>query len=90
MPSVLALLPPWAILSALLGVMHGALFHLFFGDRVQRLPTEVLVALAASVTGGLVGTMIPPAVLAIGDTNLIATAIAAWMGLGVARLLRFC
>ena len=90
MPSVAALLPPWAVLSALLGVMHGALFHLLFGSRVERLPTVVLVGLTASVTGGLIGTMIPPAILAIGDTNLIATAISAWIALGVARLLRFC
>lgn len=89
-PSLAVVFPPWAVLSALLGVMHGALFHLLFGDRAGRLPTEVLVGLAASLTGGLIGTMIPPAILAIGDTNLIATAISAWMALGVARLLRFC
>lgn len=88
--TLLAVLPPWAVLSALLGVMHGALFHLLFGDRVQKLPAEVVMALAASVAGGLVGTMIPPAILAVGDTNLIATAISAWGALSVARLFRFC
>jgi hypothetical protein len=34
--------------------------------------------------------MIPPAVLAIGETNLIATAMSAWLALVIARLFRFC
>lgn len=81
--------PPWAALSAVLGAMHGALFHLLFGDRLVTLPTAVFLGLVASLAGGLVGTMIPPALLAIGDTNLIATAIGAWAALGAARILRF-
>jgi hypothetical protein len=88
--TLLMLLPPWLVLAALLGCMHAALFHLLFGNRVGRLPLEILVGLLASMAGGLLGTMIPPAVLAIGDTNLIATATSAWMALGIARLFRFC
>lgn len=88
--SALGLLPPWAVLAALLGVLHGALFHLFFGPHVSRLPIQVLLGLAASTAGGLLGTMIPPAILAIGETNLIATTICAWLALAIARLFRFC
>ena len=70
--------------------MHGALFHLLFGARVRQLPVAVLIGIVASILGGLLGTMIPPAVLEIGDTNLIATTSAAWLALGIARLFRFC
>ncbi len=89
-PPIIGLVPPWALLSALIGLMHGALFHVLFGNKVRHLPVEVLIGLIASVLGGFVGTMIPPAVLEIGDTNLIATTIGAWLALGIARLFRFC
>jgi hypothetical protein len=78
------------VLSALIGLMHGALFHLLFGSRVRQLPVAVVIGIVASLLGGLLGTMIPPAVLEVGDTNLIATTAAAWLSLGIARLFRFC
>lgn len=84
-----AIVPPWAALAAVLGTMHGAMFHLLFGGHIGRLPLAVAIALPASLVGGLVGTMIPPAIIAIGDTNLIATGLGAWIALGIARALRF-
>ena len=82
-----ALIPPWAALSAVIGTMHGALFHLFFGSHVSRLPGAVVIALTASLIGGLIGTMIPPAIVSIGDTNLISTAVTVWLALGAARFM---
>jgi len=87
---VLGLFPPWAVLSALLGVMHAALFHLLFGQHVRRLPAQIALGLVASTAGGLLGTMIPPTVVAVGETNLIATTVCAWLALAIARLFRFC
>jgi hypothetical protein len=89
-PTFIVYVPPWVVLAALLGLLHGALFHLFFGQRLSQLPKQVVLGLGASLLGGLVGIMIPPAVLAIGDTNLIATTAFAWIALGIARVLRFC
>jgi hypothetical protein len=82
--------PPWFVLAAFLGVMHGALFHLILGSHVRQLPTALAVGMAGGVVGGFIGTMIPPAVLAIGETNLIATGVTAWLALVIARLFRFC
>ena len=90
MQQVLVFLPPWVVLAALLGIMHGALFQLLFGQRMRQLATALLFGLAGSILGGLVGTMIPPAIFMIGETNLIATTLAAWAGIGIAHLLRFC
>ena len=89
-PQIIGFVPPWALLSALIGVMHGALFHLVAGQRVRQLPLQILIGLFAGVAGGFVGTMIPPAILEIGDTNLISTSVAPWAVLGIARLFRFC
>ena len=88
--STIILIPPWVVLAALLGVMHAALFHLLFGNRIRRLPLVVVIGFIASLGGGFLGTMIPPAVLSIGETNLIATGLCAWAALGLGRLFRYC
>ncbi|MPZ14483.1 MAG: hypothetical protein GEU73_08685 [Chloroflexi bacterium] len=84
------LIPPWAAMSAVLGGMHGALFHLVFGHGVRQLLAQLVIGAGASTVGGLAGTIIPSAGLAVGDTNLIVTAIFAWAALGIARLFRLC
>jgi hypothetical protein len=90
MEDVIASVPPWAALATFLGVMHGALFHLFFGSGFRQLGAQLSLGALASLAGGLVGTIIPPAIFAIGETNLLATALGAWLTLGIARLFRFC
>ena len=90
MQGLVASVPPWAALAAFLGIMHGALFHLCFGSGFRQLGAQLVVDASASVAGGLLGTMIPPAIFAIGETNLVATALCAWLTLGIARLFRFC
>lgn len=84
------IVPPWAALASVVGVFHGALFHLLLGTRLDHLPRAVSFGIGGSLSGGLLGTVIPPAILAIGDTNLIATTACAWTLLGLARLFRFC
>ncbi len=90
MPSLVAALPPIAVLAAFVGLMHGALFHLLFGRGFRQLGMQLLIGTVGGVLGGVMGSMIPPAILAVGDTNLIATTICAWLALGIARLFRFC
>jgi hypothetical protein len=90
-PLLLYLLPPpWAVLAAVLGIVHASVFYVLFGERLPQLPFALAFGLTGSVVGAFVGTIIPPAVLAIGDTNLIATAAAAWLVLLAGRLFRFC
>ena len=88
--SVLGWLAPWVVLAGLVGLFHGALFHLLFGSAIRQIPRAVGIAVGGSVLGGAIGTVIPPAVLAIGDTNLIATTACAWTALALARLFRIC
>jgi hypothetical protein len=89
-PTFVVYVPPWVVLAALIGLLHGALFHLLFGQRPGQLPKQVVLGLVGGLIGGLVGIIIPPAVLAIGDTNLMATTAIAWIALGIARVFRFC
>jgi hypothetical protein len=90
MQDVIASVPPWAVLATFLGIMYGALFHLFFGSGFRQLGAQLVIGAVGALVGGLVGTMIPPAILAVGETNLLATAVGAWLALGIARLFRFC
>lgn len=83
-------IPPWALVAGLFGIIHGSLFHILFGAALRQLPPALGIALAGSLTAGLLGTAIPPATLAIGEANLIATAIGAWLALGIGRLFRLC
>ena len=64
-PTLIVYIPPWVVLAALLGLLHGAIFHLLLGQRLGHLPRQVAIGLVAGLLGGLAGTMIPPAVLAI-------------------------
>jgi len=88
--SVLYAVPPAALLAAFVGLMHGALFHLLLGHGFRQLGIQLVLGTLGGILGAIVGSMIPPAILAIGDTNLIATTICAWLTLGIARLFRFC
>ena len=90
MPLPIVIIPPWSVLSAIVGIFHGSLFHLFFGSRLPQLPAILSFGVAGGLLGGLLGIWIPPAVLAIGDTNLIAASAGAWTALAVGRLFRFC
>ena len=89
-PTLIVYFPPWVVLAALLGLLHGAVFHLLLGQRLAHLPRQMAIGLVSSLAGGLIGIMIPPAVLAVGDANLIATTASAWAALGIARVFRFC
>ena len=90
MVSVLYSFPPTAVLAAFVGLMHGALFHLVLGRGFRQLVIQLVLGTLGGLLGAVVGSMIPPAILAIGDTNLIATTLCAWLVLGIARLFRFC
>lgn len=71
-------------------MFHGALFHVLFGEALYQIPRAAAFGLGGSLAGGWIGTVIPPAIWAVGDTNLIATAIGAWCALGLGRLFRVC
>jgi hypothetical protein len=88
--SVVAAFPPTVVLAAFVGLMHGALFHLLFGRGFRQLGMQLLLGTLGGILGAVAGSMIPPTILAIGDTNLIATTVCAWLVLGIARLFRFC
>jgi hypothetical protein len=79
-------LPPWILLAALVGVASGALFHLLFSPRLERLPLYVLVGVVSALLVGWVGVQLGPTPWSIGEAHLLAICGAAWSALAIARL----
>jgi|GEM_PF-6427741 hypothetical protein len=85
----LAGLPPWTVLAGIVGMANAALFFLIAGRPLLRLPLYL-------VCGGAVAALVQPLStllgdsggwLLVGEVSLPLVALAAWLAVGVARLL---
>jgi hypothetical protein len=84
---VLGLFAPWTVMAAVLGMASGAVFFLLFGKSLRQLPAYV-------AAGALVAAVAQPASAAsgywwgVGEVSVPLTVVAAWVALGVARVVR--
>ncbi|MDQ3809917.1 MAG: hypothetical protein M3336_06455 [Chloroflexota bacterium] len=86
---LLAPLPPWLMLAALLGVINGAASFMLIGRHVSRLAWYVALGVCAAGLGQVVGLAAhAPAPLKIGDLNVLSSSAAVWLVIGSARLAR--
>ncbi len=81
--SVLAPFPPGLFLALLLGIIYGALSHLFFGRHWLRLPLFVLVGAAGCALVWVAGIRLLPQLPAPGGLPLFEASIVAWLLLGI-------
>ncbi len=82
----LAPLPPWLVLSGLLGVINAAAGFMLIGRHVSRLAWYVVLGVFAAGLGQVVGGAVQaPEPLKIGDVNLLTTSMGAWMVIVAAR-----
>jgi hypothetical protein len=85
--AVLAMLPPWVVLSGLLGVINGAAAFMLIGRAMTRLAWYVVLGIFAAGLGQVVGGALQaPEPLKIGDVNVLMTSIGAWMVISAARV----
>lgn len=83
----MTLLPPWLVLAALLGVLNGAASFMLIGRHVRGLAWYVLLGIFAAGLGQVVGGALNmPQPLKIGDVNVLASSIGAWMVIAAARV----
>jgi hypothetical protein len=89
---LLFLLPPWATLAALVGVVQGALGYLALGRHLRAFPLYLAIGVGAAVLSqALAYALLPPAgPLALGEVHLPAVALGAWGALAVARRSGVC
>jgi len=84
---MLALLPPWLLITPLIGVIHGSLFFIVMGRRPSSLPVYLALGIAAaSLMQAL--ELVPPGAppFSVGEVNLISTSIATWAVILVSRI----
>ena len=84
--AVLGSVPIWLIITPLVGVINGAVFFLLVGRRpVSLFIYLALACLAASAVQalGIFEAGAPP--FSLGDVQLVAVSVAAWLALAAAR-----
>ncbi len=84
--SLLANVPPWLLLAALVGVINGAACFVLVGRRILHLPWYALLGALAGGLGQVVGAaMEVPSPIQIGELNLLAASVGAWLLVLLAR-----
>jgi hypothetical protein len=86
MDALLQVLPPWLVIVPLIGLINAALFFVIAGRRSIGLPLYAFVAIAAATavqSFGIARAGEPP--LSLGEVNLVATSVGAWVSLVVIR-----
>jgi hypothetical protein len=90
LPAALGPLPPWLVLSGLLGIINAAACFMLVGRTISRLAWYAVLGIFASGLGQVVGSALQaPQPLKIGDLNVLAASVGAWTVLLAARLARF-
>lgn len=83
----LAPLPPWLVLSGLLGAINAAACFMLIGRHLSRLAWYVTLGVFAAGLGQVVGGAIQmPEPLKIGDVNVLSTSLGACLVIAAARL----
>ena len=84
---MLALLPPWLLITPLIGLIHGSLFFILAGRRPSSLPVYLALGIAAaSLMQAL--QLVPPGAppFSLGEVNLVATSVATWFVILASRI----
>ena len=83
----LALIPPWLVLAGLIGVVNAAACFMLIGRRLSHLAWYAVLGALAAGLGQVFGTALnAPDPVKIGDLNVLAASLAAWVVVLVARL----
>jgi hypothetical protein len=83
----LAALPPWLLLAALVGVINAAACFMLVGRRISHLGWYAVLGALAAGLGQVFGAAIQaPEPVKIGDLNVLAASVAAWLVVLVARV----
>jgi hypothetical protein len=76
-------LGPALLLAILVGLFHASLYVLIRGNAGGRLPVIVLASILGAWAGDALGGRLGINLLTIGDFNLLAASVVAWIGIGI-------
>ena len=84
---ILALLPPWLLITPLIGIIHGSLFFLIVGRRPSSLPVYLTIGVATASLAQALQIVPPgPPPFSLGEVHLVATSVATWVVMLVSRV----
>lgn len=84
---LLAIVPPWLVMAALLGVINAAACFLLLGRRLGHLAWYAAIGALAAGVGQVFGAAVQaPEPVKVGELNVLAASVAAWVVLVAARL----
>jgi hypothetical protein len=74
---------PALLLAILVGLFHASLYVLIRGNAGGRLPIIVLASILGAWAGDALGGRLGINLLTIGDFNLLAASVVAWIGIAI-------
>jgi hypothetical protein len=85
--AIMALLPPWLLITPLIGIIHGSLFFLLAGRRPSSLPVYLTIGVAAASLAQALQLVPPgPPPFSLGEVQLVVTSVATWAVMLASRL----
>ena len=81
-------MPPYVLLSILLGGTYGAIFHLWRGKKFRDLVIYVLAGIIGFALGQGLGNLLGFTVFLIGPLHIVEATIVSWVSLFVVQWLK--
>jgi len=81
-------MPPYLLLSLLIAVLYGALFHLWRGKTFRELLLYLGAAIAGFALGEVAGSIAGLPLFTVGQVHIVEASLASWSFLFIARWLK--
>jgi len=79
---------PYFVLAVLIGLIYGAIFHLWRGKRVKDIVYYSGAGVVGFGLGQTLGVMLGRQVFSVGPLHIIEASLASWLVLFLARWLK--
>lgn len=81
-------MPPYLLLSFLLGAVYGTVFHLWRGENFKDLALYFVAGILGFILGQAVGNILGLEFLLIGPLHIVEATLVSWAGLFVAQWIK--
>ena len=81
-------MPPYLLLSFLLGGIYGALFHLWQGKTIRDLVIYFLTGIIGFGLGQVLGNLLELNIFLIGPLHIVEATFVSWLSLFVMKWLK--
>ncbi len=82
------IIPPYLLLSLLLGAIYGTLFFLWRGKKLQELVIYLAAGIIGFVAGQAAGNLIGLGIWQIGPLHTVEATVTSWLALFLTQWLK--